>query len=207
MLSTSLGRMEPRFSVTSVLKGAVFLAATAMQMIAYRSMEPAFVAIFFVLLGYASFHKRLPWGRHSEGAAFVLIFSIGYFWSGVTAIFANVFNDPIVNSDAAWFYGLAIDFRSKFDFSEMRAITNGAVHIYAWRFLYEFASAIGFQKGVYIAVIFNTFLVAVSGVIGVKAAASLFSDDSRVQARLSVIFGFLLRLFCVTARSCFSIRY
>jgi hypothetical protein len=167
-----------------------FCLATLFQSVAYRSVAPALVATVFLVLGYLAFHEKSPWGSRSQCFAFVFIFTLCYFWSGVAALFANYLDDPIQRSDTAWFYELATNLDDGLSLDEIRRMTSGAGAIYAWRVLYKVFSAIGFEKGIYIAVASNTFFVAIAGVVGVKTAALIFGEDQRKLKNMAILFAF-----------------
>ena len=167
-----------------------FCLATLFQSAAYRSVAPALVATVFLVLGYLAFHEKSPWGSRSQCFAFVLIFTLCYFWSGVAALSANYLDDPIQRSDTAWFYKLATNLDDDLSLDEIRGMTSGAGAIYAWRVLYKVFSAIGLEKGIYIAVASNTFFVAIAGVVGVKTAALIFGEDQRKLKNMAMLFAF-----------------
>lgn len=167
-----------------------FCLATLFQSTAYRSVAPALVATVFLVLGYLAFHEKSPWGSRSQCFAFVLIFTLCYFWSGVAALSANYLDDPIQRSDTAWFYKLATNLDDDLSLDEIRGMTSGAGAIYAWRVLYKVFSAIGLEKGIYIAVASNTFFVAIAGVVGVKTAALIFGEDQRKLKNMAMLFAF-----------------
>lgn len=167
-----------------------FCLATLLQLAAYRSVAPALVATAFLVLGYVAFHERSPWGSRSACFAFVLIFTLCYFWSGVAAIFANYLDDPIQRSDAEWFYELATTLDDGLSLDELRGMTSGAGAVYIWRLLYRLSSAIGFEKGIYIAVASNTFFVALAGVACVKTAALIFGENQRKVKNMGMLFAF-----------------
>ncbi len=177
-----------RSSATLLAMKIGFVAAAIIQLIAYRSVEPVLVAIGFMLIGHVIFRDSASWGGGGERTTFMAVFIAGFFWAGITANFPNIFNNHIaISSDAAWFYKLSTDTLKEFNFAEMRSITTGAVHIYAWQLLYMCLAAVGFQQGVYVGTAFNAFLVAVAGVIGMKTAAVIFLDDVRIKHRITVI--------------------
>lgn len=168
---------------------AAFCLATLFQSAAYRSVAPALVATVFLVLGYLAFHEKSPWGSRSQCFAFVLIFTLCYFWSGIAALSANYLDDPIQKSDAAWFYKLATDSGGR-SLEELRGITSGSGAVYIWRLLYGVSSAIGLEKGIYIAVVSNTFFIAIAGVVGIKTAALIFGEDQRKQKNMAMLFAF-----------------
>jgi hypothetical protein len=166
-----------------------FCLATLFQFAAYRIVAPALVAAVFLMLGYFIFHEKSPWGSRSQCFAFLLIFTLCYFWSGVAALSANYLDDPIQRSDTAWFYKLATNLDGR-SLDELRGLTSGSGAVYMWRLLYGVFSAIGFEKGIYIAVASNTFFVAIAGVFGVKTAALIFGEDQRKLKTMAMLFAF-----------------
>lgn len=180
--------VEAKVDVLGLLGVVAFCMAMLLQLIAYRSVEPLLVAIAFLMAGYLAFNQRSLWGGRSECAAFLVIFSGCYFWSGIAAIYSVYLGDSGQQSDASWFYGLATKLDDGLSLDELRHITSGSGAVYLWRVIYRFFSAIGFEKGIYIAVASNTFFVSVSGVISVKMAALIFGNDRRKLKMLTLLF-------------------
>lgn len=165
-----------------------FCLATVLQFAAYRSAAPALVASVFLTLGYLAFHTSYPWGGRAERAAFSIIFAVCYFWSGIAAIYSVYLGDLGQQSDTAWFYRLATELDDGLSLDELRHITSGSGAVYLWRVIYRLFSAIGFEKGIYIAVAANTFLVSAAGAIAIKIVALIFGNDRRRLRRLTLLF-------------------
>jgi len=167
---------------------ATFCLALILQVVAYQNIEAPFVGIMALFIGYCVFHPKSAVGGRYEREAFLLAFSICYFWAGVAGIYSVYLEDISQKGDALWFFGLAANTNDGRSLDQIRAITSGSGAVFVWRAIYNFFSAIGFQKGPYIAIAFNTFLVAVSGVFGTKALQVIFNDDQRRAARFILLF-------------------
>src|SRR5439155_12263130 len=126
-------------------------------------------------------------GSDYERGAFRLVFFICWFWAGVAAIYANWLNDAgQLTSDAWGFYALAAREIGS-DVEQLEELTVGAGAVVLWRTIYDAFAAIGFEKGRYIGVTINTFLVAMSCVIGVTMTMVAFGRDTRRVRRFIVL--------------------
>src|SRR5439155_25375399 len=64
----------------------------------------------------------------------------------------------------------------------------GAGAVVLWRSVYDLFAAFGFEKERYIGVTVNVFLVAMSGVIGMKMTKVAFGDDIRRVQRFILLY-------------------
>lgn len=184
----------------SLISTVGFCLGIILQIIAYQNIEAPLIGIFFLLLGSFIFQRRSVLGGRCEIKAFLLFFSVCYLWAGIAGIYSAYLSDFSQNEDALWFFELATRTASGLTLNEIRELTEGAGAIYIWRAIYDLFSSIGFQKGTYIAVIFNTFLVSISGVVAIKSVRLIFNHDQYKLERFMLLFavcGFFL-LFAAT---------
>ena len=167
---------------------AAFCLGLILQIVAYQNIEAPFAGIFFLLLGSCIFHRISPLGGRHEINAFLLFFSVCYFWSGVAGIYSVYLDDVSQKADASWFFDLASGMGYGLTLFELRGLTEGSGAVFMWRAIYDLVSSIGFQKGPYIAVAFNTFLVSIAGVFAIKTVRVIFSHDQHRVARFLRLF-------------------
>lgn len=172
----------------SLISAVTFCLAVILQIVAYQNIEAPFVGIMFLLLGYFIFHQRSFLGGRYEVKAFLLFFSVCYFWAGVAGIYSVYLDDFSQKADALWFLGLATGSEDRLTLNELRGLTEGAGAVFIWRAIYDLFSLIGFEKGPYITVTFNTFLVSISGVVAIKTVRAIFGHDQHRLARFMLLF-------------------
>lgn len=172
----------------SLISVVIFCLALILQIVAYQNIEAPFVAIIFLLLGYFIFHQTSFLGGGYEIKAFLLFFSICYFWAGVAGIYAVYWEDFSQKGDSSWFFELATNAEDGYTLDELRGLTSGSGVVYMWRAIYRLFSLIGFEKGTYIGIAFNTFLVSITGVISIKTVRLIFGDDQQRLVRFTYLF-------------------
>jgi hypothetical protein len=121
-------------------------------------------------------------------ASFFLCFSVNIFWVGISVYFRIFLLDPSQNdSDASFFYEMSIKNISDFSLSEITLFSDGAIAIYLWRYVYKFFTYLGFSNSPTIGIIFNSWLLAISCIIGVNIA-KLIKNEKKVLRRFSILF-------------------
>ncbi len=153
---------------------------------AYGSIQPVVIGgLFLVCVMLLLSLKGL--GGHDERRAYLLVYSIGWFWAGIAALYANFLGD--LAFDAALFYEESISgtysFNSLlpgFEFSE------NVLAILIWQFFYNLFAAIGFEKGRYIGIAVNCTFVALTAVIGIRMIKIVFGRDQIRIRRFTLTF-------------------
>ncbi|MBA3035506.1 MAG: hypothetical protein FP814_03335 [Desulfobacterium sp.] len=181
-----------RVPVSSITFWALWILGIAMlsNFVAYGSIQPIFIGVFFLLIFMLLLSLKGVGGR-DEVRAYLLVYSVCWFWAGITAVYAIFFNDPsqVSSGDAAHFFNLSTsDDFSGLGIKDFLGISEGSVAIVAWRFLYDVFSFIGFEKGRYIGVTWNITLVALSAVTGVKMIGIVFGQDRDRIRRFTITF-------------------
>lgn len=189
LFATSSSR--PTVASTNVIVTVLLLfIGYLVNTLTYGSMEPLLVAVLFLLAGLTCLQVT-PSGGRFEIKMFVTVFSVGWFMAGIAAVYANHLNDPGQNfSDAASFFELSRGDSYSLGIEEIKVFTEGAGAVALWRAIYDFFSALGFEKGRYVGVLFNVFTVAIAGVFAVKMARHLYGDDASRLNRLILMFTF-----------------
>lgn len=175
-----------RLSANLYINVSLFSAGTLINIVAYRSLEPLFVSILFYLVGTVLLHLT-PMGGSPERRIFRIVFTVGWFWAGVAAFYANYLNDlGQTTKDAAIFYMISSGRGESLNIP--LHVVEGAGAIFLWKNIYDFFTGIGFDSSPYIGIVFNVFLVAMSGVVALKSAKQIFGQDIRRLNLLSMFF-------------------
>lgn len=200
---------------------ALLAAGTIVQMLSYGTIQPFLVGLVFYATGVALLRIGLP-GKQEE-AAFRLAFAVCWVAAGIAAIYANQLGDFYQNfSDASSFFAMSTRSASEVSLEQIRLLTEGSGAVAVWRALYDGFHALGFEKGRFIGVATNVFLVALSGSAGVGVVRAIFGDAeswrirrfTRLFASCGILWLFAaihLRdasvLFCVSLATLFWARY
>ena len=188
---------------------------------AYESVEPVGVGIISYLSGL--WLLRLPFvGGVFERVGYRLVFSISWFWAGISAGYANIFQDARQNTlDAAHFFALASQGDTGLLLEDILKVTEGSLAVSVWMLVYDFFAILGFERGRYVGVTFNVLLVSMTAVIGVKMVKLLFGVDPVRINRFILLFSLCglfwmfasihirdaATLFAVSALMYFWVRY
>ncbi len=181
----------PRFRTTTKpvasLWFCVGIVGTMLNVVAYQSWQPLFVAL--VLYGAAYTLLRLtPLGGTEELRTFNACFATAWCMAGVAALYMHFALDPDQLNDAEDFYVLASDpYASALRLSGLQVLSSGAGVVMLWRTVYDFFSSFGLERGRYIGITVNSLAVALNAVVAVKITRELFGNDSRRLKRLTVI--------------------
>jgi hypothetical protein len=171
---------------------ALFILALGMllNLVGYGSFQPVligalFLLIFMLLLSFKGF------GGSEERQAYLLVYSVGWFWAGVAVAFVAFANDysQVGVTDGDHFFNLASSGKlSGATIEHIVGISEGAGVIVIWGYLYDFFCAMGLEKGRYIGVTLNVTLVSLSAVVGVKIMRSVFGKDQVRIQRFTLVF-------------------
>lgn len=184
----STGGAKGAVNNATLVSIVAFLSAVILQVVSYQTIEAPFVGAGFLLLGYFIFHPRSFLGGKHEAEAFSLFFSVCFFWAGVAGIYSVYLDDASQKADMLNFFGLATVSEDGLTLDELQGLTEGSGAVLVWRTVYDLLAMIGLEKGPYIAVTFNTFLVSISGVVAIKTVRLIFGDDQRRLARFILLF-------------------
>lgn len=127
-----------------------------------------------------------------EGRLFRTCFAVGFFWSGVSGIFAEVLQDGSqLYNDAGNFYKLSSGISQGLSLEQIQSFTEGAGAIVVWRAIYNAFALVGFEKARYIGVFVNIIFVALTGVVTLKIARQIRSEDEGFLDRVAAYFPWL----------------
>lgn len=186
-LLTVSGAGYSRYLIKSVIL-LFLISGSLLQVVIYDTSQPLVVGIIFFFAGIGILRFSAIGGLF-ERRAFQLVFSICWFWAGVAASYSVYFNDPGQNVLDAWrFFCAASQNAAGLSIDEISQMSEGAGAILIWREVYNLFADLGFNKGSYIGVTFNVFLVSMTSVISIKISKCIFGNDNKRQARLIILF-------------------
>lgn len=153
---------------------------------AYGSIQPVVIGALF-LVGVMFLLSLKGMGGCDERQAFLLVYSIGWFWAGIAALYANFLGD--LAFDAAKFYEDSIS--GTFSVNSLlpgHEFEENLLPILIWQFFYDLFASIGFEKGRYIGVAMNVTIVALTAVVGIRMMKIVFGRDEVRIRRFTVAF-------------------
>lgn len=176
------------------LAGFIFFSlGSIIHVIAYLSVEPFVVSLILLLFGYVIL-RLLKVSKKNEIQAFILTFSLCWFWAGIAALYANFLNDSFQNtSDPNWFYEF-VSGDNIIGLSGISSSVENAGSILTWKIFYNIFDFFGFTNGRYIGIAVNSSFIAYTAVVGVEVVKRIFGDDSHRIRRFSIFF-FLCPIF------------
>lgn len=175
----SVGAVHLRAVSTVVL----LLAGGAINSFAYESLQPVVLAAMFLTFGWCAV-RTVTRDRYSR-AGFSSMFAVGWFMSGVAAIYANVFQDPFqLGSDASAFFSLSSGEAGRMLIHEIRTLTEGSGAVVLWRVVYDLFSNLGFDRQRYVGVLFNVLAMSLTVALAARMATLIYGADSARQRRL-----------------------
>lgn len=183
-LASSKGRLGPDtglpgtwiFGVSSLIAGCVCLA------VVNNSAGPFFL-VPMLFAGGLAFHQVPGIRDRYLQRAFVLSFSASVLVAGLAQLYAlMMFGEPQTTSDAQTMYILSCQIGGAESLEDLSKVVNAPLAIVVWRELYSFTSAIGFDKGPWVGVVLNGFLVGLAASMTVATARLIFGrDDLRLR--------------------------
>jgi hypothetical protein len=184
------------------------LAGSGMQGYASGTVAALFVGVFFLLAGCGLVIVAFR-ARHPELLAFVLTYGTCLVAGGLTQCYSlRISLDPQDFADAIFFFeqiSLRPPFTPLADMLSAYVVATGT-----WQALYKATWWLGLPAGPYTGVMFNAFLVGVSGSLTVGTARTLFGHDPWRLRRVAVLFAFcgLSLLFGgLLLRDCFALLF
>jgi hypothetical protein len=182
-----------QLTITPLTYASLWALALGMvlNVVAYSSFQVVPVGLFFLLSIMLLLRLKFIGGRE-ERRAYLLVYSITWFWAGIAAIYANYLSDPIqLKSDASLFYEFSSsDYFSKFSLREGMKYYEGILVIKLWGFLYNFFALLGFDRGRYIGITLNVTFVALTAVVSIKMMKKLFGQDGARLRLFTFAFAF-----------------
>jgi hypothetical protein len=162
---------------------ALFFVGAVITAGSYGELAPVASTGLLFAVGWLGL-RLTPAGGVAESRLYTRAFAVFFFVSGIAAVYANQWSDPVqLLSDAATFHAMASGLASGLSLDQIS--TEGALAVVVWRAVYDGFSQLGFDKARYIGIGVNILAVALSGVVGVKMVRNLYGDDTYRFNRLT----------------------
>ncbi len=185
------------------------LVGSSMQGYACGAGEAVLVAVFFLVVGIAAV-SLVFLRRREELRTFLLTYGICVFVGGLAQCYSlAVFDNPQSTIDAVLAYYPCMSPQPPFTTMDDIPwnLTGMAGAILTWQQVYKLAWALGCEFGPYSAVMFNAFVMGLTGSVTVRTARELFGDDEWRLRRVGTLFalcGLFILLGSVLLRDCFT---
>ncbi len=183
---------QPDRSMVSswIFSGVWLLVGSLLLVIVNNGLGPMVLAFIFLTFGliihlFPGF--RDPYARR----AFVLTFCTCVLITGLAQTYAMVFFGEVQNTtDAIKFYDVVHLGLGSMKMEEYWRGIGSPLPIVTCQAMYTLSSKIGLGDGPWIAVLLNSFLVAIAGSITIKIGRYFMGDDDRGLYRLGTLFAF-----------------
>jgi hypothetical protein len=204
-VATSVGTRLPAGLISILL----ILIGSGFQGEANGTIDAFLMAFLLLLVGGVSLSLVFPGGRH-ELRAYLMAYGVCVFVGGLAQCYSlATFGDPQSTIDAVYTFFPIISPEPPFTTMEDIPwdLTATALAILIWQRVYEMTWALGFTFGPYIGVMFNAFVMGLTGAITVRAARELFGNDAWRLRRVGTLFavcGLFILFGSVLIRDCFT---
>jgi len=202
-MSTNTGSLS---AATHICVSVLVLAGSGMQAYANGTIYAFFVAVLFLITGFAVVSIVFP-GRVPELRAFLLTYALCVFVGGLAQCYSlAVFNNPQSTIDSFTFLRM-ISPQPPFRTMANMPHINSPLAVLIWQQVYKLTWWLGFDFGPYTGVMFNALVMGVTGSITVLTARELFGDDFWRLRRVGTLFalcGLFLLFGAVLLRDCFT---
>lgn len=184
----------------AVLAGGWLLAE------ANRNFDALVLSVCVLILGFLV--SSIPGLAETYAQrAFLLTYGSCVLAAGLCQVHSmRVFGEPLNFVDAVRFYELIPREPPYLSPEEWRGIVKGALAMYFWQEWYALFRALGFEHGPYVGVLANCFIMGLSAILGLRAAAEVFGPDEKRLSLVGVLFalcGSFLLLGAILIRDCF----
>jgi hypothetical protein len=183
-------RSVERRSRTDSLPALIFLlGGCLLNALAYGSILPIVLSLGFFGLGLALLNIS-PLRGHYEKVIFIRLCAVGWFMAGIAAIYDNYLSE-ILRNDAFRFYNISSGLQfNDLDINQIRTRTEGSGAVIIWRAFYNGFALLGIDREIYIGLFVNIVSLAMTGVISIKIAKSIYGYDVARLRRLITLFSF-----------------
>ncbi len=183
----STGRVTIRRLRIDSIDICLLLIGAVINTASYLSIEPTLIAVWVYALAYVTLSATAI-GGSPEWRMFSRVYAVCFLMAGVAAVYTNQLSpEGQLTSDAAFFFKLATSDAEGLSIVEIERLSEGAVAIWIWRAVYDFCDYIGVEKLRYVGVCFNTTVVSMSGVVGIKMARLIFGEDAYRFQQLTLL--------------------
>lgn len=160
------------------LAGFIFFTiGSIINIVAFLSIKPLLVGLILLILGYLVL-RLFKVTEKSQIQAFIITYSLCWFWAGVAALYANFLHDSFQNtSDPNWFYEfVSADSAIGINLAEVNSTIENVGSLVTWKIFYLFFESLGI-KGRYIGIAVNCIFIGYTSVVGLKVIKRLFGED------------------------------
>jgi hypothetical protein len=171
------------------LAGFIFFSfGSFINVLAYLTLEPLIVGLVLLIMGYAVL-RLFKITEKSEIQAFIITFSICWFWAGVAAVYANCLHDSFQNtSDPNWFYEFVSgDSVIGINLAEINSTVENVGSLVTWKIFYLFFELIGI-KGRYIGITVNCIFIGYTSVVGLNVIKRIFGHENHRIKSFTIYF-------------------
>lgn len=196
------------FPVPFLVVGGALLSA------ANETLDAFFAPYLFLLTGLVLVTAFFP-GRAEERRVFILSFTTCIFVAGLAQLYMKTyFGSEVGVTDATSFYERIFQDPPFYTFDDLASVPHLGkgvpLAIYVWQRLFYFFTELGFDFGIYIGVLFNALMVALTGTVTVNTARILFGDDDWRLRRVRLAFalcGMFWLFGAIFLRDCFALLF
>lgn len=167
---------------------AVLLLVAGSMMLAGVHEDPSPLAFSVLYLIGGAVFVLLTGSVRVELRSFVLTFSVCVFVAGLLQFYSMAYFDRITSTIDAYKFLYFLKRPSVPDIEKLSELVNSPGAIYVWRFQYTIADFLGLKSGIWIAVQFNAFVVALAAIFVVKAARLFLEGDERKAELAGLLF-------------------
>jgi hypothetical protein len=189
-----------------IVSMTLVIAGGLLQGLSNGTIHSVFVSFLFLYIGIiligTIFHDCKP-----EMRAFLLTYGVCVFVGGLAQCYSlTMFNNPQSTLDSFTFFQ---KISSLPPFTTIKDVSdiNAPLAVLIWQQVYKLTWWLGIKFGPYIGVIFNAFVMGLSGCLTVKTAREIFGNDNWRLQRIGALFTFcgLFILFgSILIRDCFT---
>jgi len=176
-------------SLSAVAKWTILLllAGVGMQGYANGTVDALFVALLLLVVGIMIVSLLFP-GKDPEKRAFLLTYGVCMFVGGLAQCYSlAVFDNPQSTIDAFTYLKL-ISPQPPFTTMANMGLVNAPLAVLTWQQVYKLTWVLGFKFGPYTGVMFNAFVMGITGSITVRTARELFGNDMWRLKRVGLLF-------------------
>ena len=189
------------------ISGVAFLLGVFLLEGVSSGIGPIAAGTILLVLGFAI--TALLGGGKYEYRNYFLSFGLCALVAGCAQQYSmlSLLTTPVSTTDAKTFEAFVLDSKLQ-TIAELEQVVNAPLPVYVWKALYRFSQAMGLGVGPWLGVLFNTMLVAISGVLTTKAAKAIFGEDDKRLRRVGNLYalcGLCLLLGALLLRDCFAL--
>lgn len=196
-----------RRTLNSAIIGLLILLGGAIQGYANGTIDALFVAVLLLFTGFAVIKIVFP-DKRSEMRAFLLTYGACVFAGGLAQLYSlQVFDNSQSTIDSFTFLREISPQPPWTTMASLHPNINSRLAIVIWQQVYKMAYWLGLAFGPYTGIMFNAFVMGLTGSIAVATARKFFGDDLWRLHRVGTLFalcGLFILFGSVLIRDCFT---